>query len=338
MRKNYCSRLVGLLFLLLISISLNAQNQKIDYSKADSVGQLYPNHPLNDLRNLTIKLTKPFSTEHEKFRVIYRWICENIENDYNYYLMNKRKRAKFKGDEAALGEWNREFAPKVIERLVKQQKTVCTGYAYLLKEMTLYVDIECELVNGYGKNLEANNGGDGIPNHSWNAVKLDGEWYLCDPTWSSGSINLTHKAFEKTFNSGYFLASPKLFAMSHYPLDTKWLLMDNAPTLEYFLNGPLVYKGAFNTHLTPIYPNTFNLAVQRGEEIEFCFLKEGNIEEDSFQLEIVKGSSARTVIPEISQSSGRYYFKHTFNSKGLYVLHLKTNDQYIVTYRIKVSK
>ena len=38
--------------------------------------------------------------------------------------------------------------------------------------------------------MQANVGGTGVANHSWNAVQLNSNWYLCDATWSSGPARL----------------------------------------------------------------------------------------------------------------------------------------------------
>jgi hypothetical protein len=52
---------------VIFSVGLRAQ---ADYTKADSVAALYPNYSLKDLKSLANKLTKPLSTDVEKFRAI----------------------------------------------------------------------------------------------------------------------------------------------------------------------------------------------------------------------------------------------------------------------------
>ena len=63
---------------------------------------------------------------------------------------------------------------------------MCTGYAYLIKEMCFIADLDCEIIDGYARAFDANVNGLESLNHSWNAVKLNNKWYLCDATWSSG--------------------------------------------------------------------------------------------------------------------------------------------------------
>jgi len=102
----------------------------VDFAKADSIADLYPDHSLTNLRVLSDKLTAPLSTEKEKFRAIYKWVCNNIANDYSFYTMNKSKREKLSGEE--LVAWNKAFAPQVLRTLIESHRSVCTGYAYLV--------------------------------------------------------------------------------------------------------------------------------------------------------------------------------------------------------------
>ncbi|MBA4058197.1 MAG: hypothetical protein C0490_26005, partial [Marivirga sp.] len=199
----------ALLVIVFFSASLLAQpvgSKVVDFTKADSVAALYPNYSLKDLRNLANKLTIPLSTEEEKFRAIYFWICNNIENDYEYYVTNKHKREKLHNDPDALKEWNRKFSVLVFNKLLSEQKTVCSGYAYLFKELAFHAGLSCVIIDGYGRTAEANIGGPGIANHSWNAIQLNKKWYLCDATWSSGAIDTQNGSFVKRFDDAYFLA------------------------------------------------------------------------------------------------------------------------------------
>lgn len=52
-------------------------------------------------------------------------------------------------------------------------RSVCEGYAMAYKYLLNSVGIECEIIMG-----ETETG-----SHSWNAVKLDGNWYYVDATW-----------------------------------------------------------------------------------------------------------------------------------------------------------
>ncbi len=311
----------------------------INFEKADSVAALHPFHSIDNLKLLSDNLTGPLPTQIEKFRAIYRWVCENIENDYGLYKRNKVKREKLKDRPEELSKWNKEFNLIVLKHLIKRQQTVCTGYAYLVKELAYHAGINCEIVNGYGRTIEANIGGDGIPNHSWNAVELNKKWYLCDPTWSSGSINISETSFIPNFNEGYFLADPSLFSLNHYPLETNWLLVEDKPLLSSFLNGPLVYKGALNKQIYPRSPEAFEVVVQKGEPFQIAFGSKQPVDGSKVKMQLDTGNETffTKALPQERQE-GYYSLDYTFISRGSYVIHVLLEDEYILTYHVKVIK
>ncbi len=309
----------------------------IGFRRADSVASLYPGYSLANLKDLSDKLTLPLSTDAEKFRSIYKWVCTNIDNDFEYFERNKTKREKLQDDPKALAEWDRKFAPMVFKRLLQHHSTVCTGYAYLIKELSYHAGIECVIVNGYGRNSEANIGGPGIPNHSWNAVKLNNKWYLCDPTWSSGIIDTQQALFIEQFNEFYFLAAPDRFALNHYPLDTNWLLLDKKPTLSAFLHSPLIYNSALRNGILPEMPATFRWTIKKGEPVEIRFSAEAKPEK--LALQIVRGSQVVEKAEEVSQSAdGLFSISHFFPAKGLYSVHVRQSGEYLFTYEVEVLK
>lgn len=166
----YCSTSVG---------QVNDFNAT-DFHKADSIAERLAVHPLIDLKTLADKLTGPLNTEQEKFRAIYRWVCSNIEADYELLLLNKRNRSILKGDQ--LVQWNKRFNAMVFEALQHEHKTVCTGYAYLVRELAYHAGLSCEIVNGYAKHAGVDQNALGAINHSWNVIRLNGKWYVCDAT------------------------------------------------------------------------------------------------------------------------------------------------------------
>ena len=307
-----------------------------DFTKADSVAALYPDHSLTDLRLLSGKLTTSLSTEEEKFRAIYKWVCDNISNDYSFYVVNKSKREKL--GEAELKEWNRNFAPRVLKTLVDKHRTVCTGYALLVRDLASYAGISCEVINGYGRNAQANIGGTGIVNHSWNAVKLHDYWYLCDPTWSSGALDMKHRTFVKKYNDVYFLTSADLFVRNHYPLDSAWMLLRDKPTLQWYLNAPLVYSTALEYNVRPLTPETFNVTVVKGTKVSFQFSSDKEINTDAIALYVEQTPTHDVVRSKSQEEKSRcYMIDHLFSKRGAYAVHIVVNDHHAFTYKINVE-
>lgn len=225
------------IFLLLFAfiLPLHAQQSdfdKINFWRADYVANQHKGEELNNLPMLAYGLTSPFNTEVERFRAIYYWVCHNISGEYNLMNENNKKQKKLKNNPEALSLWNNQFKKEVFTRLQQEKETLCIGYAYLIKELSNLAGLECEIIYGYAqsnitklKNIDA-------PNHSWNAVKLNGKWYLCDATWSSGFIDLSTFLFEFNFENTYFLMEPTEFIKSHKPVEEEWtLLIQNSKNL-----------------------------------------------------------------------------------------------------------
>ena len=162
--RNFCFYL-----LLLFALPVFAGGDKDEEEKI-------PSKVEKSVSELSLYLTKDLSSEREKVRALYKWVTENIA--YDYALTQKGKVSFFKGPEAVL----------------KSKKAVCTGYTLLLGSMLNEVGIEWEEVQGYTNSHSPYF----IPSivlddHSWIAIKIDGEWKLADPTWDAGYIGALFK-------------------------------------------------------------------------------------------------------------------------------------------------
>lgn len=318
---------------------LHAQREhfsSINFQAADSIAQVYTPYSIQHLPELAHKLTAPLATDVEKFRALYRWICFNIENDYALFYKNQEMREQLMKSPDELQNWNTQFAKEVFETLRKKKRTICTGYAYLLREMATHAGLECKIIDGYGRTAAANIGGPGIPNHSWNMVRLNKQWYLCDATWSSGAIEMNEKKFIKHYNDAYFLAEASLFVRNHYPLDTAQLLLSQKPSLEEFLNRPLVYPGLYDQHITQLYPDTFTLEAFLHEPVRFQFTAP---EDKAYVVHIVdKGMGEIKKKVPVRYSNGTLLFEYSFSARGLHTVHILLNDALVATYSVRVTK
>jgi len=222
------------------------------------------------------------------------------------FQKNKQKRKKLK-DAEALKEWNKKFSALVFGTLLRKHKTICTGYAYLLKELAYHAGLSCVIIHGYGRTAQANIGGPGIANHSWNAVQLHNKWYLCDATWSSGAVDPEKAMFVKKYNDAYFLSDPSLFVRSHYPLDTTWLLLDDKPTLQEFLNRPLTYSTIFQYKIDRLLPETFDITASKGETVSFQFTRNAERSIEKLELNIKGAQESFSFYPELQQDVNGLY-------------------------------
>ncbi|MDC6404827.1 MULTISPECIES: transglutaminase domain-containing protein [Maribacter] len=336
-------RLVFLLLLFYHAIGLGqfVNLNESDFSKADSISFSYKGHSLRNLPVLTYKLTKDLTKDVEKFRAIFTWVCTNIENDYQSYLKTRKKRKRIQKDRAGFLEWNQSFTPKVFEKLVSEKRTACTGYAYLIKEMANLAGFQSKIVNGYGRTPTLLLSENDPPNHSWNTVQLDDQWYLCDATWAAGRIMLDADGprFEADYDDVYFLPNPELFAKNHYPLESELSLLEELPTLTDFIVAAVIYKASFRFGIAPILPEKMHQEVLRDVSTSFELKIPEGLDVKKFRLALNNGGKDVEVQPKIIfLGPGKIQMDYTFNRTGLYDTHIVFNGDKIATYVVKVRR
>jgi len=332
-----------LLFLIILFLSFTIEAQKqdfkhINFEKADSIAHSYQGYSLNNLPILTYKLTQNLDTQVEQFRAIYTWVCSNIESDHSFGEVTLRKRKKLKNDSLSFLNWNSKVLPKVFERLLNDKKTICTGYAYLIKEMAALVDIDCEIVDGYSRTTRRNVSDVDFPNHSWNTVKLNNNWYLVDATMASGYFDMDKNKFVKDYNDGYFFAEPDLFLKRNYPINSKWLLTENKITLNQFVEAPIVYGKTFKHAITPIVPKVLITEIVVNEALFFKFKISEETKIESIRLVLSSGLRRKTIkVNHSNYDNGSVELEHHFTKKGHYDIHLMVNTDIVVSYTVKVD-
>lgn len=278
-------------FFFLINIVVPAFSQSndfdgYDFSKADSVAGLYTNYDLGDEKKLVSLLTSNFDSDLDKFRAIFKWITSNISYDLDLYHENLKKERALKYNKTKLDRWRTSFHKKAIRKLFQNKSTICSGYASLLESMCGIAGITCQVVSGFGRSPNIVIGTGGEVNHSWNAVFINKRWYLCDATWASGYVNEEETKFRREFNSFYFLASPEIFALNHYPKNKNWLLMQNPPSLKEFLFAPHRSIGFRDNKLNAFSPNEGILHLKGDSIMNFSFTS--NLPHDSIKTVTVQ--------------------------------------------------
>lgn len=327
-----------LIFLFFLKVNSQISDFKdIDFTVADNIAKLNHGESIKNLPLLTYKLTSKLSTDVEKFRAIFVWVCHNISNDYNAFRKINSNRKKYKNDPKAYAKWHYNYKKKVFNRLLKHKKTVCNGYAYLIQQMAFIAGLECKMIDGYGRNVTANLDELGLPNHTWNAIKLNNKWYLCDATWSSGYINENY-TFLNHYNDGYFLTDPLLFSKNHQPLQQKWLL-NIQQTDEDFVNSPLVYETTFEHKIIPILPENLYIETVKNKPLIFKLKTLNTIDVNKLKLIYYTSNNRERQlnIKNLKTNKNTISFKISFPKKGVYDIHLKLNEEIIVSYAVYVN-
>ena len=115
-------------------------------------------------------------SDYEKELAVYNWMVKNIKNDSGMMSVIPTS-----GQNAA--------TPNGV---LKSKTAVCVGYATTFRLFMQMMDIECKIVHTTDRI------------HSWDEVKLDGEWYHTDVYSDAGSLNYSHfNMNDKECSNGY---------------------------------------------------------------------------------------------------------------------------------------
>jgi transglutaminase/protease-like cytokinesis protein 3 len=154
---------------------------------------------------------------------------------------------------------------------LKSRRTVCSGFALLYKHLLLQAGVEATSVKGFARFTDAQAGfPTGGIDHEWNAVKLDGDWYLMDLTWASTT------AQKGVPNDFYFLTDPQAFVSQHLPLDSRWQLLSRSVSKTDFDRFPKYYDAYFNLGFTPYFPKQGLIRASNG--VTLSLTNEKNVE------------------------------------------------------------
>lgn len=176
------------------------------------------NTPAN-LENNRLLLSKYLvdiaSNDREKAYAIFYWITENIKYDVSGFRSGK------------LGD----LTP---DGVIRRKSAVCSGYSALFADLAKKVGLEVEEISGKSKAYGYSERG--LPadsDHAWNALKIDGKWYLLDATWAAGNVD---SSFNRKQNDFYFMTPPEQFIFDHFPDNPNWQLLSDTLSEQEFID------------------------------------------------------------------------------------------------------
>jgi len=182
-----------------------------------------PRSATSSVQALADYLAGSAQTDRGKARAIFTWIAKHVAYDITRY-----------------GE------PPDAENVLATRRAVCAGYAKLFAALAEAAGLETVVIHGDAKGIgpPAAIDADGLLNHDWNAVRIEGQWHLLDCTWGAGYLD-KYGRFVREFRDHYFLTPPQLFAYDHLPREEKWQLLASPLTRDTFLSQPTVQPAFF---------------------------------------------------------------------------------------------
>ncbi|MBY0537409.1 MAG: hypothetical protein K2P88_16265 [Chitinophagaceae bacterium] len=285
----------ALLIFVMIFLGLSGMGQASDsWKTARAFLSAYKSEVRNSiqLREMGLKIQQLKDTM-DRVRVAYLWVTNNIRYDCE-------------GMKAKNSRW-------ALDSVLKNRKAVCAGYVNVFRNLCTAAGVVCEDISGFGRSgyedLELKL--DTVKtNHTWNAYRDQGKWYLVDITWASGFTDDSCREFKANRNDWYFNTDPVKFRWDHYPIEPNWQLTADTLAWTVFKQLPLLNELITETTVEEFYPSRILLQKKIGDTVQF---KVRSKEYYPF----VKFSSRKN--PDLNET----------------VVPFQKDDWYTVTYRIR---
>ena len=126
-------------------------------------------------------------------------------------------------------------APQDADTVFQSGKGVCAGYANLMVALGDAAELDIVYLVGNSRDEE---GGVAGSMHAWNAVKLEGKWFLIDATWDAGSVG--DGGFTADYKTDYLLTPPEIFRVTHLPEVEDWQLTSPPLSRGEFTRLPML--------------------------------------------------------------------------------------------------
>jgi len=332
---------VILLLIIFFSQELNAQSHEMkkpdtifqrsysrpEYQNVDSIMRSYHERITEsvDLYKVVYFIRTNFREDSMRLRAAFIWITDNIDYDVEAWLK----------DDPAAGN---------IDYVIKKRKAICGGYANLLKYFCDKFSIESRIINGYARTERKDiymRQTSLRSNHSWNLVKVNGEWKLLDPTWSAGFVvepEIFPPYYVKFFNEIYYFTAPEKFILNHYPLQPPMQMLPRAFQEKQYMKWPMFTSNYLSENITAIKPDSAYIRIKKGDSIHFRF--KTNAEYDS--MFAIGDVMEKLFFAGKQKRNGDWIeFSYPVRVPGLYNLYIGYYSRkwmyFLVAYKIEVN-
>ncbi|WP_460979263.1 transglutaminase domain-containing protein [Spirosoma knui] len=288
---------------------------EIDYSTIDAYARATPESAARTLNTLSDYLTSPARSELAKARSVYSWITSHVRYD-----------------ESAFSGQRYSSEIEYANRVLRSRKAVCTGFALLYKHLLNRAGIEVASIKGYSR---TNDSEAGKPiqriDHEWNAVKLDGDWYLLDIAWAQTTAKKGADG-ELQPNDFYFLTEPVAFAANHLPADARWQLLGSPISKGQFDQFPKFYDAYFRLGFDTNFPKSGT--IRTGDVLTLALKNPADVE---FLCSVSRlgGSTATHVPVNVRRSGDSYQLAVPISQRGSSTLYVFAKPKGARSERVK---
>ena len=193
-------------------------------------------------------LAEKESDPYLRIKAIHDYLADRITYDVQMVLEPEVRRER----------------PQDPKSVFERRTAVCDGYSQLFEAMVKEIGGQAEYVGGESRGIDGNVSDIA---HAWNAVMIEGEWFLVDVTWDAGVVK--DDRYVKQYSTDYLLTPPDLFVITHFPSHDEWQLLEQPISRGEFLRKPMLRPSFYAEGLELVSPERSQVTVEgRTFEIE----------------------------------------------------------------------
>jgi hypothetical protein len=295
------------------------------FAATDSLADRAPAAAGQSVPALAAYLALAGPNETTRARAVYRWIAGHIDYDVRGF------RSGSPGDVSPEG-------------VLRSRSSVCEGYARLAEALGTAMGLQVQVVAGWSKGYGYTSGQhfDGPTNHAWNAVRIDGQWRLMDPTWGAGYLD-QQSQFVRRFQEHYFLTAPEAFIFDHLPQDPQWQLLERPISAAEYENlvylRPMFFLAGFRVGSHPharIAADdrvTVTLGVTQAVQVAASVVDEASDRPFQDELTFVQVSASEARIDAVFPRAGDYLLRVFAKPLGA-----DGSLSWVLDYRVRASR
>jgi WD40 repeat protein len=179
-------------------------------------------YPHEYLYALVMYLISNETDDFRKVQLIHDWIIYYLDYSWDLFDQSKIEDYQYHNDYSELGS--------DITLILESKKGACHHYSLLFMEMCRIAGFNAKYIFGYSlpgtkesyTPYDDKIGDFWYTRHAWNAVEIEGYWYLIDVTYDEGH-------YEKHY---WMYRSPEVFIREHFPQNKDYQFLDEPYTLN----------------------------------------------------------------------------------------------------------